>query len=128
MGRESQEKGASLERAIEVTFGAADGVIVHRNVVGRATMRSGANVLTGIGGTGAPDFFLEVRDPAGRWIALWVESKHGDRAALSAEQRDWHAAAKLLGRHVLLARSIDDVADAVAAIQRGEIPSTARVV
>lgn len=122
MGHESQAKGASLERAILETFGARPGVIVHRNLVAHATLRTGAQVLTGVGGKGAPDFLLEVRDPAGRWLALWVESKCGEYARLRPDQRAWHAAAASLGRHVLLARSLDDVHDAVEAIRRGGLP------
>jgi len=122
MGRESQVKGASMEHAIQAAFGAREGVVVHRNLVAHAALRTGAQVLTGIGGKGAPDFVIEVRDPAGRWLQLWVESKNGDRAALTADQRAWHAAAARLGRHVLLARTLDDVHAAVEAVQRGELP------
>lgn len=122
MGRESQVKGASMEHAIQAAFGARAGVVVHRNLVAHATLRTGAQALTGIGGRGAPDFVLEVRDPAGRWLQLWVESKNGEYARLRPDQRAWHDAARRLGRHVLLARAIDDVHAAVAAIQRGELP------
>jgi hypothetical protein len=122
MGRASQEKGASLEREIEVTFGARAGVVVHRNMVAHATLKSGAQVLTGLGGKGAPDFMIEVRDPRGRWVCVWVESKNGDHAKLTRDQRDWHAAAALLGRHVVLARSIHDVVGAVERVQQGAMP------
>lgn len=122
MGRASQEKGASLEREIEVTFGALPGVVVHRNMVAHAALKSGAQVLTGLGGKGAPDFVIEVRDPRGRWVCVWVESKNGDHAKLSRDQRDWHAAAALLGRHVVLARSIHDVVGAVERVQQGAMP------
>lgn len=122
MGRASQEKGASLEREIEVALGALPGVVVHRNMVAHATLKSGAQVLTGIGGKGAPDFLLEVRDPRGRWVAVWVESKNGEFAKLTRDQRDWHAAAALLGRHVVLARSIHDVVGAVERVQQGAMP------
>jgi len=122
MGRASQEKGASLEREIEVTFGARAGVVVHRNMVAHATLKSGAQVLTGVGGKGAPDFMIEVRDPRGRWVCVWVESKCGDHAKLSKEQREWHDAAHKLGRHVVLARSIHDVVGAVERVQQGAMP------
>jgi hypothetical protein len=121
-GRESVRKGASLEREIEVALGARAGVVVHRNMVAHATLKSGAQVLTGIGGKGAPDFMIEVRDPRGRWVCVWVESKNGDHAKLSRDQRDWHAAAALLGRHVVLARSIHDVVGAVERVQQGAMP------
>lgn len=126
MGRESQVKGASLEHEIAREFGARKGVVLWRNQVAKATLRSGVQMLTGIGGKGAPDFLIEVRDHAGRWLALWVESKCGEYAALTKEQRAWHDAARALGRHVVLARSLDDVEGAVAAIQRGELPRCAR--
>lgn len=122
MGRESREKGASLERQIAAAFGAADGVIVHRNAVTHATLRSGAQILTGLGGKGAPDFLFEVRDLHGSWRALWVESKCGEFARLSREQRAWHEAAHLLGRHVVLARSVDDVRGAIHLIRAGLTP------
>lgn len=122
MGRESQVKGASLERAIMLAFGAANGVIVHRNAVTHATLRSGAQILTGIGGKGAPDLLLEVRSLAGSWCALWVECKCGERARLSKEQRAWHEAASGMGRHVLLARSVEDVWGAVHIIRAGLTP------
>lgn len=122
MGRASQQKGASLEREIEVALGAREGVVVHRNMVAHAALKSGAQVLTGLGGKGAPDFLLEVRDPRGRWVGVWVESKNGDHAKLSKEQREWHAAAALLGRHVVLARSIHDVVGAVERVQQGAMP------
>lgn len=121
MGRASQEKGASLEREIKVTLGAREGVVVHRNMVAHAELKSGAQVLTGLGGKGAPDFMIEVRDPRGRWICVWVESKNGEFAELTRDQRDWHAAAALLGRHVVLARSIHDVVGAVDRVQQGAL-------
>jgi len=122
MARESQTKGASLEREIMLALGALPGVVIHRNVVAHAALRSGAQVLTGIGGKGAPDFLVEVRDARGRWLSLWVESKNGDHAKLSKEQREWHAAAALTGRHVVLARSVQDVTDAVERVQQGAMP------
>lgn len=122
MGRESQVKGASLEHEIAREFGAREGVVLWRNQVAKATLRSGAQMLTGIGGKGAPDFLIEVRDHAGRWLALWVESKCGDAARLSREQRDWHEAASAMGRHVVLARSLRDVSDAVCWLQAGMVP------
>ena len=119
MGRASQEKGAGFEHEILHALGSREGVVIWRNAVARAVLRSGAQVLTGIGGVGAPDFLLEVRDPRGIWRALWVESKHGEFARLSREQRQWHEAAHAMGRHVLLARSVPDVVAAVDEIQRG---------
>lgn len=119
MGDLSRLRGASLERAIMETFGALPDVVVYRNVVAHAALRSGAQILTGIGGKGAPDFLFEVRDRAGRWCALWVESKCGEHARLSPEQRAWHDAARRLGRHVVLARSADDVARAIEEIRGG---------
>ena len=117
MGRASQEKGASLEAEILRALGARPGVVIWRNAVARATLRSGAQVLTGIGGEGAPDFMLEVRDSLGLWRVLWVESKCGEFARLSREQRQWHEAAHAMGRHVVLARSVADVVAAVDEIQ-----------
>lgn len=120
-GKESVRKGASLEREIEVALGALPGVIVWRNVVAKVMLRSGAQILSGIGGKGAPDFVVEVQGPRG-WRILWVESKCGEFAKLSKEQREWHAAAALLGRHVVLARSIHDVVGAVERVQQGAMP------
>lgn len=120
MGRASQERGKELEHEILRALGAREGVVIWRNAVARATLRSGAQVLTGLGGEGAPDFLLEVRDSRGLWRALWVESKHGDHARLSPAQKRWHEAAHAQGRHVLLARSVADVVAAVDAIQGGE--------
>lgn len=120
MGRASQERGASLEHEILRALGTREGVVIWRNGVARAVLRSGAQVLTGIGGEGAPDFLLEVRDSRGLWRALWVESKSGDHARLSPAQKRWHEAARAMGRHVIRARSVADVVAAVDAIQGGE--------
>ena len=121
MGRASQEKGASLEREIEIVLGALDGVIVWRNVVAKVMLRSGAQILSGIGGKGAPDFVVEVQSRGG-WRILWVESKCGDHAKLSKEQREWHEAAHKLGRHVVLARSVQEVVHAVEHMRAGFSP------
>lgn len=120
MGRASQAQGASLEHEILRALGTREGVVIWRNAVARATLRSGAQVLTGLGGEGAPDFLLEVRDSRGLWRALWVESKCGESARLSRGQRQWHEAAHAQGRHVVLARSVGDVVAAVDEIQGGE--------
>lgn len=121
MGRASQQKGTSLEREIEVALGALPGVIVWRNVVAKVMLRSGAQILSGIGGKGAPDFVVEVRGPLG-WRMLWVESKCGEFARLSKEQREWHEAARRLGRHVVLARSAQQVVEAVENMRSGFDP------
>ncbi len=121
MQRESARE-ADLQRDIMVALGALDGVVVSRNNVGTA-LYGGARVEYGVGGKGAPDLLVEVRvdlGPMGRpsftgfvWVALWLEVKT-DTGALSKDQVRWHAAARSLGRHVAVVRSVEEARRAVA--------------
>ena len=111
---------ADLQRDIMVALGAEDGVVVSRNNVGTATYRTGARVEYGVGGKGAPDLLVEVRVDLGRpsftgfaWVALWLEVKT-ETGALSKDQVRWHAAARSLGRHVAVVRSVEEARRAVA--------------
>ncbi len=127
MQRESARE-ADLQRDIMVALGALDGVVVSRNNVGTA-LYGGARVEYGVGGKGAPDLLVEVRvdlGPMGRpsftgfvWVALWLEVKT-DTGALSKDQVRWHAAARSLGRHVAVVRSVEEARRAVAHA-RGEV-------
>lgn len=118
MRRESALE-ADLQRDIMVALGAEDGVVISRNNVGTATY-NGARVEYGVGGKGAPDLLVEVRVALGRpsftgfvWVALWLEVKT-DAGALSKDQVRWHAAARSLGRHVAVVRSVEEARRAVA--------------
>ena len=118
MRRESALE-ADLQRDIMIALGALDGVVVSRNNVGTA-LYGGARVEYGVGGKGAPDLLVEVRVDLGRasfagfvWVALWLEVKT-DTGALSKDQVRWHAAARSLGRHVAVVRSVEEARRAVA--------------
>ena len=110
---------ADLQRDIMAALGALDGVVVSRNNVGVAQY-GGARVEYGVGGKGAPDLLVEVRVDLGRpsftgfaWVALWLEVKT-ETGALSKDQVRWHAAARSLGRHVAVVRSVEEARRAVA--------------
>ena len=110
--------GARLVYEIEKAHGTRPGLIIERNPIIDATTRSGAHVLTGIGGKGAPDLYLEVAAPGGVRCALWVECKAG-MGELNPDQRLFHARARRQQRLVILARSVDDVTRALDLIEAG---------
>lgn len=117
--RQEAAREADLQRDIMVALGAEDGVVVSRNNVGVAQY-GGARVEYGVGGKGAPDLLVEVRVDLGRpslagfvWVALWIEVKT-ETGALSKDQVRWHAAARSLGRHVAVVRSVEEARRAVA--------------
>jgi hypothetical protein len=101
-----------------VALGALPGVVVHRNQVAMATLETGARVLTGLGGKGAPDLMAEVRTASGVTACLWLECKAGT-GELNPDQRRWHAAAAHEGRHVAVVRSVDEALAAVARAKEG---------
>lgn len=111
---------ASLQRAIMVAIGALPGVCVHRNNVGTARYDSGARVEYGVGGKGAPDLIVEVRTPFGLWACVWLEVKT-ETGVLSRDQKQWHAAAEKMGRHVYVIRSVGHAEKIVESFKRGEV-------
>lgn len=114
----------TIQRDIMVALGALDGVCVHRNNVGRATYftREGnpVRVEYGVGGVGAPDLVVEVRGPKGISACVWLEVKT-DAGALSPEQRQWHAAAALTGRHCYVVRSAAEALVVVSSFMFGQV-------
>jgi len=110
--------GGLLEYDVRVALGALPGVVVHRNQVAMATLETGARVLTGLGGKGAPDLMAEVRTASGVTACLWLECKAGT-GELNPDQRRWHAAAAHEGRHVAVVRSVDEALAAVARAKEG---------
>lgn len=123
--RQEAAREAEIQRDIMAALGALDGVVVSRNNVGVAQY-GGARVEYGVGGKGAPDLLVEVRVDIGRpsfagfaWVALWLEVKT-ETGALSKDQVRWHAAARSLGRHVAVVRSVEEARRAVAHA-RGEV-------
>ena len=109
----------SLQRAIMAAIGALQGVCVHRNNVGTARYDSGARVEYGVGGKGAPDLVAEVLTPSGAWACVWMEVKTA-AGVLSREQKQWHAAAEKMGRHVYVIRSVEQAEAVVQAFRTGE--------
>ena len=114
------ENEASLQRAIMAAIGALPGVCVHRNNVGTANYGSGARVEYGVGGKGAPDLMVEVLTPSGVWGAIWMEVKT-ETGVLSREQKQWHAAAEKMGRHVYVVREVGQAEAVVQAFQQGKV-------
>jgi hypothetical protein len=103
---------------IEKAHGLRPGLIIERNSVAAATLRSGAQTLTGLGGKGAPDLYLECAAPGGVRGALWVECKAG-MGELNPDQRLWHRRASNQGRTVIVARCVDDVTRALGLVEAG---------
>jgi len=117
-GARPAEVGARLEYEVRRALGALPGVVVHRNPQIRATTPTGAAVLTGIGGKGAPDIVVEVRTASGVTACLWLECKAGT-GELNPDQKVWHAAAAREGRHVVIVRQVADATEAVAKLRAG---------
>lgn len=115
MARRGVQPETLLRKKIEAALGALPGVVVWRNEVGSAVQPSGVRVAYGVGGVGAPDLLAEVQGADGQWRALWMEVKTPD-GAVRPEQIAWHAAARLLGRHVAVVRSVEDARAAVATL------------
>lgn len=112
--------GASLVSAVERALVRVSRVAVERNAVIGAIARSGAHVLTGIGGKGAPDLYVEVPTPSGVRAALWMECKSGE-GELTDDQARWHTRASAMGRHVFVIRSVEHALAIVESFQRGEV-------
>lgn len=111
---------ARLQRAIMVDLGALDGVCVHRNNVGTATYAGGARVEYGVGGAGAPDLIVEVCTPFGPWACVWLEVKTPE-GHIEKHQREWHEAARRMGRHAYVVRSVEHARAIVESFKRGEV-------
>ena len=91
-----------------------------RHVGVRLDAHERARGLVALALHGAPDLLVEVRVDLGRpsftgfaWVALWLEVKT-ETGALSKDQVRWHAAARSLGRHVAVVRSVEEARRAVA--------------
>lgn len=113
----------SLQRAIMVAIGALPGVCVHRNNIGTATYTSGARVEYGVGGKGAPDLVVEVLTPGhpnNTWACVWMEVKTAE-GVLSRDQKQWHAAAERMGRHVYVVRRVEDAVAVVEGFRTGSV-------
>lgn len=121
------EVGERLVYDIEEKLGAAPGVVMWRNAVMGATLKSGRSVLTGIGGKGAPDLFVEVKGADDEWRSVWMECKAGT-GELNPHQVKWHDAAKLMKRHVFKVKSVEEAVAIVARFQavRAEVVGSAQ--
>lgn len=105
---------AELQHAIFAALGAQPGVVAWRNNVGVAAQGE-RSVAYGVGGKGAPDLLVEVQRGSW-WIALWLEVKTQD-GRVRPEQRAWHEAARRMGRHVHVVRSVEDALEIVQAVR-----------
>lgn len=112
--------GAAQEHDIEAALGCLPGVTVWRNAIIRARTESGARVLTGIGGKGAPDLLCEIEGPDGQVRAVWIESKAGT-GRLNPDQKRWHEAAARSGRHAYVVRSVGRALTIVETFRGGQI-------
>lgn len=119
--RANHAKGVALEVSIQKALGALPGVAILRNAVISVTTQTGRTLLTGIGGVGAPDLHVEVRTPSGVFASVWMECKAGGSRKRPA-QAAWHEAARRLGRHVYVVRTVEEAVRIVEAFQRGEVP------
>ncbi len=117
----NRASGIDLEHAVQRALGSLPGVVVLRNAVISVTTQTGRTLLTGIGGVGAPDLHVEVKTPTGIYASVWLECKAG-LARRRPAQTTWHEAARKLGRHVYVVRSVEDATRIVDAFARGEVP------
>lgn len=121
--RAAIERGNDLVPEVMGALGAVVGVTLYRNDVRQVLdSRTGGRPFLGLGGTGAPDIFAEIRTPSGVTAAVWLECKSGDHARLNKDQRAWFAAAKSQLRHVFVVRSVEHAREIVESFQRGEVP------
>lgn len=114
--------GGSLVHDVQKALGRLPWCVVIRNPVAHATLKSGTECLTGLGGKGAPDLHAEVCNPAGQWVAVWLECKAGT-GDLNTDQREWHRRAQNRGRHAHLARSVEHALAIVTDVHEGRVPS-----
>lgn len=112
--------GADLVEDVRRALACVPGVAVERNAVMAAVTKSGREVLTGVGGKGAPDLYVEVPTPAGVRAALWLECKAGT-GELNPDQRKWHERARVLNRHAYVVRSVEHARAIVESFKRGEV-------
>lgn len=118
----SQRKGPlerDIQRDVMAALGRLNGAVVSRNNVGIARYETDdgrrASVAYGVGGKGAPDLLVEVKVAEGLWAAAWIETKT-DVGSLSADQRQWHEAARKRGRSVFVVRTVEQALDAVESV------------
>lgn len=112
--------GNDLVREVCEAIGCLPGVTVMRNPVMRVRLPSGGYAWTGIGGEGAPDLHVEVMTPSGVHACAWFECKSGT-GELNQKQRQWHAAAEKMGRHVYVIREVRDAVAVVEAFRMGSV-------
>jgi len=112
--------GASLVTDVTAALGCLPGVTVMRNPVMRVRLPSGGYAWTGIGGEGAPDLHVEVMTPSGVHACAWFECKSGT-GELNQKQRQWHAAAEKMGRHVYVIREVRDAVAVVEGFRMGSV-------
>jgi hypothetical protein len=112
--------GNDLVRDVCEAIGCLPGVTVMRNPVMRVRLPSGGYAWTGIGGEGAPDLHVEVMTPSGVHACAWFECKSGT-GELNQKQRQWHAAAEKMGRHVYVIREVRDAVAVVEAFRMGSV-------
>jgi hypothetical protein len=112
--------GNDLVREVCEAIGCLPGVTVMRNPVMRVRLPSGGYAWTGIGGEGAPDLHVEVMTPGGLVLCVWLECKAGT-GELTPKQRQWHAAAERMGRHVYVVRRVEDAMNVVEAFRVGSV-------
>jgi hypothetical protein len=113
--------GGGLEYDVQRALGRLPWCVVIRNPIAHATLKSGAECLTGLGGKGAPDVHVEVLNPLGQWVVCWMECKAG-AGALNKEQREWHRRAQNRKRHAHVVRSVAHALEIVSEIHAGRVP------
>lgn len=119
MSTTERQRENALQREIMAAIGCMTGVVVHRNNVGVAT-HNGARVEYGVGGKGAPDLVVEVQR-GDAWCVLWIEVKT-PTGSVEPHQREWHEAARRMGRPCVVARSVEEARAAVEAVRGGVWP------
>lgn len=112
--------GNDLVRDVLAALGWLPGVVAMRNPVMRVKLPSGGHAWTGIGGEGAPDVHVEVMGAGGQWRCVWMECKAGT-GKLTPAQRQWHEAARRMGRHAYVVRSVEHARAIVDSFKRGEV-------
>ena len=107
---------SKLQHDIFAALGALPGVVCWRNNVGVASQGE-RSVAYGVGGKGAPDLLVEVQRGSW-WVAVWLEVKT-ETGRVRPEQKAWHDAARRMGRHVFVVRSVQDAVEVVEGIRGG---------
>lgn len=111
---------SQIQRDVLKAIGAAPGLVLKRNHVGRGerfdTRTHDVRHETYGLGVGSPDI-VGILGPTGRWFCLETKTPKG---RLSEKQKEWHRMARSMGAFVAVARSVDEARAALERARNGE--------